>query len=415
MSMKKGRWERIPRMVWGMLAMLLALGLWWGMAQAQLRFEGPYPEAATIGQGHPTFQQLSDRFTALAQKKGADYAFDVLRVAPLDPGTDLHLLGHAVGGVLYQQKGIKGMLDCTQDFRNACSHAIVIGALGQYGADKALSLIEAACEKAPGGTGAYTMCFHGLGHGVFADFGYNLPQAIQYCKEMGTPAHNDQEYIQCVGGAIMELVDGGGHDEQDWLVAHTKYLTSDPLSPCMSSVIPNEAKSICLTYITPRLFWLAGADPNAPPDPEFFPAAFKFCDAIPTSQEDLRQACYGGFGKEFDPMVVNEDTRVQAAGGYTDDELSDIAQWCDMADAADGRIACEKSAVDSLFWGGEFNPKPSFRFCGLIQDASLQSACYSSLAGDISYYIRDTTQQKGLCAQLPQTYQAACEQASTSS
>src|ERR1700722_612624 len=93
----------------------------------------PYPEGATIGQGNPSFQEISDRFTALAEKKGAVYAFDVEEVAQLPPDIDTHLLGHVIGGVLDQQKGVDGIIYCTPDFRNACSHAIVIGALDEYG------------------------------------------------------------------------------------------------------------------------------------------------------------------------------------------------------------------------------------------------------------------------------------------
>src|SRR6185369_5825096 len=68
-----------------------------------------YAEAATIGQGIKSFQELSDRFAALANKKGAVYAYEVLREAPLPPGTDLHLLGHTVGDILYKQKGVAGI------------------------------------------------------------------------------------------------------------------------------------------------------------------------------------------------------------------------------------------------------------------------------------------------------------------
>src|SRR5581483_2088735 len=40
------------------------------------------------------FQQISDYFVKLANKKGARYAFNVLKVAPMAPNLDLHLLGH---------------------------------------------------------------------------------------------------------------------------------------------------------------------------------------------------------------------------------------------------------------------------------------------------------------------------------
>jgi hypothetical protein len=143
----------------GILSFVLMMGV--GVGSWVVRASAnPYPEADSIGKNVSSFQKLSDRFTSLAQAKGGVYAFDVLKIASLPPNTDLHLLGHVVGDILYKQKGVAGMLDCTQDFRNACSHAIVIGTLNEFGPSKGLSLIHDACAKAPGGSGAYTMCYH---------------------------------------------------------------------------------------------------------------------------------------------------------------------------------------------------------------------------------------------------------------
>src|SRR3989344_4478412 len=286
-----------------------------------------YSEAQTIGQGVSSFKELSDRFTALAREKGAVYAFQVLGRAELPPNTDLHLLGHVVGDELYKEKGVAGITDCTQDFRNACSHTIVIGALTEFG-EKALLMIRDACMKAPGGSGAYTMCFHGLGHGVFAFFNYDLGKTVSFCKKTGTDTYRDREYIECVGGATMELMGGGGHEREAWLLARERYLTEDPLSPCMDSVIPREAKTICLTYITPRLFGLAGADLGTP-DPVYFPKAFSFCDAITKKDQDLRDACFGGFGKEFIVLVGARDIR--RVDEFTDEEFMKVGNWCELA------------------------------------------------------------------------------------
>ncbi len=165
-----------------------------------------YSEATAIGVGVEDFTQLSDRFQNLAKEKGALYAYEVLRRAVLPPGTYVHLLGHTVGDELYKQKGVSGIADCTQEFRNACSHTIVIGALNEFGSEKALSLIHEACKKAPGGSGAYTMCHHGLGHGVFAYYGYDLTKTDAFCKKTGTAAYHNREYVECMGGAIMELM-----------------------------------------------------------------------------------------------------------------------------------------------------------------------------------------------------------------
>jgi hypothetical protein len=73
-------------------------------------------EASTIGAGNPSFDEVLKRFRELAEKKGAPYAFDVLRVATLPPGADVHLISHEIGHVLYKQQGVDGMAVCTQEF-----------------------------------------------------------------------------------------------------------------------------------------------------------------------------------------------------------------------------------------------------------------------------------------------------------
>ena len=73
------------------------------------------------------FQELSSYFQDVAVKKGAGYAYDVLKRVSLPSNIDMHLMGHVVGDILYSQQGLAGMNACTHDFRNACSHTIVVG------------------------------------------------------------------------------------------------------------------------------------------------------------------------------------------------------------------------------------------------------------------------------------------------
>ncbi len=364
----------------------------------------PYTEARTIARGAADFKELSDRFAALAERKGAEYAFEVLRRTQFPPQTDLHLLGHVVGDELYKQKGIEGIAVCTQDFRNACSHSIVIGALDEYGGEEALGLVRDACEKAPGGPGAYTMCYHGLGHGVFAFFGYDLTPTVAFCEKTGTERYHEQEYTECVGGAIMELMGGGGHDREAWLTARVKYLSEDnPLLPCMSGEVPDQAKALCLVYLTPRLLELAGANLGNP-DQALFPKALAFCDAIPASEQELRDACFGGFGKEFVPLAGKRDIR--RVDEFTDQEYKTAIGWCLLAESDDGRRACIADAVASVFWGGENDPEASFRFCKLAEGVS-RDACYKRLAEDIGRYAQEDI-RSDLCSRIPADSRGAC-------
>lgn len=363
----------------------------------------PYTEAVSIAEGAADFNELSDRFEALAREKGGVYAYEVLQRASLPPNVDLHLLGHVVGDELYKEKGVAGIADCTQNFRNACSHAMVIGALNEYGpSEEALRRIDETCHSAPGGMGAYTMCYHGLGHGVFAYLGYDLAQTVAFCKKMGTAQYQYQQFTQCVGGAIMELMGGGGHDHEKWLAARERYLPREsPLAPCDSTLIPDVAKTFCYAYLTPRLFELAGAQ-LAMPDPATFSKAFSFCDAIPKSAQILRDSCFGGFGKEFIGLAGARDIR--AVDSFSDDTYILAAHWCDLSPVEEGTYTCLQEELESIFWGGENDPAASFRFCSLVRH---KDSCLTRLSENINRYFEGERREKW-CAQLPLAYQHKC-------
>ncbi len=377
-------------------------------ADAWFGVKTPYPEVVSIGLNITSFEDIQGRLERLARDKGGAYAYEVLRQANLPPNLDLHLLGHSIGDILYVQKGVEGIADCTQDFRNACSHSIVVGALGEFGpgADT-LAHIDDACKKAPGGSGAYTMCYHGLGHGVLAFFGYDLAQTSALCKQMGTREYHDEQYTQCVGGAIMELMGGGGHDKEKWLAARERYLTDDePLAPCDTALVPDATKSFCYMYLTPRLLELAGADLGSP-DPAMFPKAFSFCDAIPRSEERLRDSCFGGFGKEFVPLAAGRDIR--AIDKLSDSQYALAIEWCGLSPMQDGMHSCVLEGLESVFWGGENDTQASFRYCTLVPD-SLQDDCHDKLGEMIGRYL-EGDRETSWCVLLPTSSRSLCNAA----
>jgi hypothetical protein len=365
---------------------------------------GMYAEAATIADGAQGFDDLEERFQDLAHAKGGAYAYEVLKRAPVPPNTDMHLLAHAVGDVLYEQEGVDAIGICTQDFRNACSHSIVVGALNEYGGESALELIRGACNKAPGGSGAYTMCYHGLGHGVFAYFEYEIPETVDFCAKTGTEEYHNREYIECVGGSIMELMGGGGHDRDKWVKSRNKYLNDDPLAPCSSDVMPIAAKEICYTYITPQLFERAGAN-MALPQPEHIEKAFTYCDRIVKSDEKLRYACFSGIGKELPLLALARDTR--AIELASDAELLRMKEWCGLAPHDEAREACRESIQDSLFWGGENDTTVSVRFCALAQGTE-RTGCFEYLSHIAGNYLPPGARRVTLCESFPDDVREGC-------
>lgn len=367
-----------------------------------------YPELKDFKANGSSFPELAGYFKKLAEKKGGAYAFDVLRTAPMPPNIDLHLLGHVVGDVLYKQEGVAGMHVCTNDFRNACSHSIVVGLFFDKG-EKALAEIAEACRKAPGGSGAYTMCFHGLGHGIVAYAGYDLKRGVGLCEKTGTPEYHDRESVECVGGSIMELISGGFHDREQWVKQRKIYFSPhDPLSPCDKDFMPRQARGQCYTYLTPYLWEAVGADPGNPTEKDFV-KSFQLCENLPRGEAGERDACTGGFGKEFVGLVQGRDIRSGSIAAISDARLRQIYVWCRLAHDARGTSMCSEHALAALYWGGENDRSIALRYCGIITSPADQKQCYESLIGSVASYISDKNYRSAFCSEVPDAFTAQCK------
>lgn len=350
-----------------------------------------------------SFDNLKIYFTDLSNRKGAKYAFEVLKKADFSPNTDTHLLGHVVGDILYKQQGAEGIQICTQDFRNACSHSIVVGLFTDKG-EAALNEIKAACKKAPGGQGAYTMCYHGLGHGIVAYEGYDLSKTIGLCQKTGTQQHENSEYPECVSGAVMEIISGGGHDKELWVKQRPKYLKPDhPFYICSSEFMPEEARGRCYDYLTPYLWEVEGADMNNPSE-AVFQKSFKLCNQI--AEENYRNICFGGFGKEFVGLAQSKDIR--RVDQMDEGRLRQIVDWCNLAEEKAGIRECLAHALSSIFWGGENDYHASIRFCNVISDVDSSNSCFLNLIGQMSYYIKDPKIKASFCKAIPAQFTDEC-------
>lgn len=353
-----------------------------------------------------SFGDISQYFKNLAEKESAEYAFTVLAQASLPTNIDIHLLGHIIGDELYKQQGLKGISICTDDFRNACSHSIVIGTLLEKG-EEALSDISEICRKAPGGSGAYTMCFHGLGHGVLAYTDYELEKAVLLCKKTGTPEYNNREYMECVGGTAMEMI-GGVHDKAVRIEKSKEYFKeNDALYPCNADFMPVEVRAICYLYLTPHLFEAAGGDLGNP-TPRDFEGAFQLCDVIPEEDTFNRDACFGGFGKEF--TVLANDRDVRNIERMNAQQLKTVYDWCTLAEHEDGILSCINSAVKSLYWGGENDSLVAIRLCRVIDSQKRQGFCFERLINEVNFYISDVAYRREFCTQVPTAYDIMCKQ-----
>ncbi|HET7098659.1 MAG TPA: hypothetical protein VFI61_00255 [Patescibacteria group bacterium] len=388
-----------------LLGAMLVIVICFLMVNIATQFKGGrYPELNYLKNNNKLeFKDLQIYFKKIAQEKGAEYAFSILKIADLPPNTDIHLLAHTVGDILYKQQGMQGIKVCTQDFRNACSHSIVVGLFIDRGIS-ALQDIANICRSAPGGIGAYGMCFHGLGHGILAYTGYDMTKAVSYCSQIGTPARHFVETSECVGGTMMEMI-GGVHDPIAWQRQKDKYLkVNDPLFPCNQNFIPDIAKENCYNYLTPHLWEVAGGDLGNPTEADFA-KSFKYCSKLSGEESAYQESCYGGFGKEFVALAQSRDIR--RTEQMNQSQLKTIYNWCLLAEDTDGISACIHQVVNSLYWGGENKPDSAVTFCGQADNDQFRNVCFSQLIGNFKYY-QKPSRLFGLCNTLPDNYKKEC-------
>ena len=391
-------------------AVLLVIFLHGNNSKPRFDNTGNFSEIEQLKGTDLDFKQLSVFFTKLAESKGGEYAYKSLALATahsyLAPNVDTHLLGHVVGDVLFKQDGLEGIKVCTNDLRNACSHSIVVGALLKEGVS-ALDKIVATCHLAPGGSGAYTMCLHGLGHGVLAYADYDMKKAVDLCRKT-SPANSPQrEFVECSGGVTMEMM-AGVNDHQAWEKQSPNYFKKDdPLSPCDMDFMPKDAQPVCYTFLSPHLFVAAGANLQSP-GPEDFKKAFSYCAKLPLEQKDNRRACFGGFGKEYVVLVNNRNVQTQSIENLSDDKLAKIYDWCSLGKTQEAIWPCLDSALQSLYWGGENKREIAIRYCGVIPAASDKSFCFERLIGAVAFYIKDHDYKKQFCEELPVDFKQNC-------
>jgi hypothetical protein len=251
------------------------------------------------------------------------------------------------------------------------------------------------------------MCFHGLGHGVLAYTDYDLEKAVALCAKTATKEFQSKEEYECIGGTIMEIISGGGHDPKLWEERSKLYLRiDDPLYPCTSSFMPENARPLCFSYLTPHLLLVAGADLGNP-KPEDYRRAFKYCEGISSSDIQNRDACFGGFGKEF--VVLAKGRDIRKIESLSEDEMRNVYEWCNQSGNKNGVKSCIRHAINSLFWGGENDVSISINFCNGIPDATYKSECLNHLIGTVNYYIKKTSLKKSFCSKLPENFQNECK------
>ncbi len=217
-----------------------------------------------------------------------------------------HLLAHTFGDALYGKEGIESFKVCGQDFGFGCYHAVSGHAIAEYGTE-VIKDLDIRCVEAYGTSGLG--CFHGLGHGVLAYYGYGIPElkkALIVCESLSW----QRPYGGCPDGVFME------YDFRTMAEAPEergrRFSPEEWEEPCPS--VSERFREAC--YFSRPAWWRSSLHPDGGLPPGLADTLGAYCTQV---KGELNQAaCYRGIGHALAP---NADFN-PARGSKACDELS---------------------------------------------------------------------------------------------
>lgn len=258
------------------------------------------------------------------------------------PFATQHESAHIIGAVLYESKGIGGILICDESFAFGCYH----GFFGRVIADKGTSIIPELAENCRGRFGAQsTGCEHGIGHAIMEYTGRTkLLEALELCEQ----TKQANELYGCTSGLFMEYNSSMVFKEGVAYSDLRPFDTKDPLAPCDSSV-PTPYRTSC--YFEIGLWWKGqlGTD---------YEKIGNLCAKADLQTE--RDACYRGWG-----TVVAESV---------DHNPAEAKRVCDLIHDSSGAAVCALGVASRFFPAGY--PQAAQEICTTLS-GSLARECLS--------------------------------------
>lgn len=251
-----------------------------------------------------------------AHGAAASYQALLASAAPLTQ-SEAHTLAHIFGEALYANEGLAALGVCDERLSYGCLHQFTGNAMAEHGLGIFPQLTEgcqAAAKPAP--------CLHGIGHGLLAYLGYDLPalvQALEKC-DMTAPGHPRNG---CSEGVFMEY-NLQELTSIDTLAAPRPLSDANRYEPCAS--IEGNYAHAC-GYELP--VWWGAAQSTSLQLPDLVEWMGKACADAPS--EPMRRGCFEGVGFSIG-LAAGFERTVGLCGA--------------MADAA-GRIYCGAGAVSS--------------------------------------------------------------------
>jgi hypothetical protein len=236
-----------------------------------------------------------ERFEKEIKNLGGKKAYERFSIAMRGLSIDeQHGYAHQFGSLLYRIEGEKGVSACDANFGLGCFHQFLGDAIADIGTSSITRLYD-GCAQA---TGTRDVCEHGLGHGILASSGYEVPdlrKALALCNGVS----KEKPVSGCKGGAFMEynmhtiaVAEG---------ISDARALDKNIYAPC-DALAPEDAK-IC-TFWLPQWWYFSVLKPTV----EAYKKMGVLCEASP-----YPQTCYEGIGYITPTAFGFQDVQVRDA------------------------------------------------------------------------------------------------------
>lgn len=191
-------------------------------------------------------------------------------------------------------------------------------------------------------------CRHGLGHGLMAWSGYELPETLDYCSLID----DDGGKASCRTGAFMENIVGSLAESAEAKARghFTKYLSDDPQYPC--NIVKEEYKSDCYFLQTDRMLRLSTNG---------FQGVADACHAAP---EAYHFTCFASMGRTI--------------SGITRGRPQEALDACRLIQEGANRVLCIDAVAKDYLWDPA-GQEGGLAFCGIVPPEDGQTECYRGL------------------------------------
>lgn len=273
-------------------------------------FPGSHPSWSELT--FSDFKRLDEKaqynyLTQLSAAKSVDIAWNFIKTNYIG-NLGAHDLAHFIGGLIFKEKGNKGLGICDPSFAFGCYHGFAEEALSVN--LNLLGELAKACEDVGKvSSGPWSSCIHGLGHGVATYFETtDIGGALKACD--GLP----QGATYCYDGVFMEFTTSAP-------ASFYLPLAADPLYPCSGlddKYVPACARSLSVTL---EKYGHKNLTQSA-----------KIC--LQSISEDLRTSCINAIG-----LLIG-----QRSGG----SIERITTECNKISGLENQAECTSAAAGEL-------------------------------------------------------------------